>query len=189
MQRLVSLGCPTGWPRQDVSAFAIPEDLLVNTAVFLAGSPANHDPDSNRIEGQPMTNNVDFKSQVFYSMCWSTPSDSVVAMTWSLSACRPHLEWWTDRSDRVLMVAPAFFRSYQPRMGIAGSDATLSDESDTMISLYVPPKMMPCLRWVKDGKIDAAATIAQFMHSPDGRLVTFGAYTAELELDVVSAAA
>jgi len=175
------------WPRQGVSALSIPYDLLINTVVFLVGSPANHDPDNNRIEGVPRVNNVEFKSQVFYSMCWATPADSVVAMTWSLGACcPPDLAWWTDQSDRVLVVAPAFFRSYRPRMGLADTDAELSHEADTMISLYVPVTMMPCLGWV-NSKLDAASTIVQFMRAKEGRMVTFGAYTAELELDVMSA--
>ena len=49
MDELRVLGCTNqDQVTQAVSAMNIPENLKIGTKVFLAGSPANHDPDGNR---------------------------------------------------------------------------------------------------------------------------------------------
>ena len=97
------------------------------------------------------------------------------------------MEWWTRPDEpRMLMVLPAWFATYRPRLGLADTLATLADESDTMMALCLPADMAQVLIW-KNGKLDGAASIRRWMGT-SGRLVTFGAYTAELELDIVSGA-
>ena len=174
---------------QKISAFQISGELQQDVAVFLAGSPANHDPDNVQFSDEPICDNRRFKEAVFYSMCWKTPSDSAVAMTYSAGACG-RLEFWTvpeEVNTRVLMVLPAWFATYQPRKGLSSTLEPLQDLAvDTMIALYIPAVMAQSLCW-KDGKLDAAATIVQWLGA-DRRLLTFGAYTCELEMDIVLAA-
>ena len=85
------------------------------------------------------------------------------------------------------MVVPAWFASYRPRLGLAHTLGELSHDPDTMVALYIPSSMAQDLRW-NLGRLDAAASIVAWLGS-EGRLLTFGAYTAELEVDVLSAAA
>ena len=188
MQRLQNMGCTQTWPRQGVSAFAVPADLKTNTAVFVTGSPANHDPANKRIKDESSTNNVEFKQEIFYSLCWNTPADSVVALTYSASACAD-IMWWTVNATyppRSMMVLPAWFQTYRPRKGLADTLEKLADEDDTMVALYVPASLVPMLHW-RDDRLDVSATLLAML-GDKGRLVTFGAYTNELEFDVVSAA-
>ena len=120
MEELRSLGCLQHWPRQNVSAFDIVQDLKTDTKLFLVGSPASHDPQNQRIEGQSQANNIQFKGEVFYSICWNSEITIVVAMTFSASACGK-MEWWSVGEifpPRVLMVTPAWFQAYKPRLGL-----------------------------------------------------------------------
>ena len=68
IQLLASMGCTQTKPLQGVSAFQVPTELKTGTAVFLAGSPSNHDPQNKRFEG-PRVNTIMFKQQIFYSLC------------------------------------------------------------------------------------------------------------------------
>ena len=87
---------------------------------------------------------------------------------------------------RTMIVLPAWFEMYRPRQGLADILEKLADEDDTMVALYVPASFVPMLHW-RDGWLDASATFVARLGGR-GRLVTFGAYTGELENDVVSAA-
>ena len=69
--------------------------------------------------------------------------------------------------------------------GLAESLEELADEPDTVLAVYAPPCMAQRLQWHGD-RLDAAATIVAMMGNC-GRLVTFGAYTAELEADIAKA--
>lgn len=185
MLRLRKEGYSGNTPLQGVSALNIPERLKENVAVFLAGSPANHDPRDKHL-GESTPSKVRFKEQVFYSMCWYTPETSAVAMTFSVNACGRMEFWSLPTMSRVLMLTPAWFGTYRPRRGLDHTMEALADEEDTMLALYVPVAMVQKMRWRGD-KLDAAASILAFMGA-NGRLLTFGAFTAELEVDILSAA-
>ena len=175
-------------PQQNVSALNIPQNLLNDTTVFLVGSPANHDPYNQRLPGESDANHIKFKQEVFYSMCWATPKHSAVVMTFSQSACKK-LEWWSvlqSYPTRTFMLAPAWFRTYRPRLGLADdmSELRKSDEVDTTVAIFAPTSFMSKLVWHGE-QLDMAVTIREWLCNA-GRLVTFGAYTAELEVDIAS---
>jgi hypothetical protein len=188
MSYLRDAGITQEQPVQMVSALDVPSDLKHGTIVYLAGSPANHDPDNNRFPDVSRSNNSIFKEEVFYSLCWNTPKESAVAMTYSARACS-RLEFWTlphEDPPRALMVLPAWFATYRPRLGLADTHMELTDGSHTMMAIYAPVCMAKQLQWL-EGRIDAAATILAWMAQRDGRLLTFASYTAELEADIVRA--
>lgn len=125
-------------------------------------------------------------------------------MTFSQRACtykqKGHdkgLEWWTVLQDdpvRTLMVAPAWFRSYRPSQGLAENNeglATDPENPDTMVAIFAPAAYMTKLQWRGEGldvqSLDMAATVLNWL-SQSGKLVTFGAFTAELELDIANRA-
>ena len=82
------------------------------------------------------------------------------------------------------MIVPAWFQTYRPRLGLADTLVELADEADTMLALYIPASFARLIRW-HDDRVDAAATFAEWQG--DGRrIVTFAAYTGELEADVTS---
>ena len=207
--------------KRHVSAFNVPEDLLLDTAVFLLGSPAGHDPKGQVLDDNTSHSFIRFKEDVFYSLCWNSPEDSVVAMTYSASACGSLSFWTLPQSSRVLLVAPAWFELYKPRRGLANSLESLSNVEDTMLAMYfspsernllviegapatestqrslkvqiclvrrlsiqwyLPPKQAAAIRWHGD-KVDGRASVHAWLRQ--GRLVSFGCYTAELELDVL----
>ena len=153
--------------------------------VFLVGSPANHDT-KNRRFGESAADNVTFKQQVFYSMCWETPQTSAVVMTFSQSACGL-IEWWSDWEvfpSRTFLLAPAWFRKYRPRRGLADDLGPLADKPDTVVAIFAPASFMKAIRW-RGEQLDATATIIAWLRVSDSkRLVTFGAYTGELESDI-----
>lgn len=189
---LRNLGATTQlWPRQKVSALAVPTDLMGSGTVFLAGSPANHDPHNNRIDGVPCYGNAAFKEAVFYSLAWYSREDAVVALTYSASACGS-LDFRTvPWSRRAMLVIPVWFRHYQPRLGLADSLEALADDaaSDTMLAIFAPAELLSTLQFRPDGRLDAARTLAAWARARGGPVVTFGAYTAELEQDVAEALA
>jgi hypothetical protein len=185
MAKLRDLGCPQSWPRQEVSALAIPADLHKGTKVFVAGSPANHDPDNGRFHGQSTADNVRFKQEVFYSMCWNTCDEAAVVVTYSSSACG-RMEYWTVPEPRVLIVAPAHFATYRPRKELSSSLEELADDDDTMAAMLLPAGLVRKLAWRGDA-VDVAASVARWC-ADGGSVVTFGAYTVELELDLASVA-
>ena len=186
-------------PRQNVSALDIPEELKNEGKVFLVGSPANHDPCRQRLAGQH-GGNISFKQDVFFSMCWNTPQDTAVAMTYSQSACTfkhrgvdKGLEWWSVLQHypaRTFMVAPAWFPSYQPSTGLAESNGELAlnpENPDTMVAIFATAAMMAKLQWRLE-RLDMAATVLNWLDQSGGKLVTFGAFNAELELDIARTA-
>ena len=167
--------------------------------VYLVGSPANHDPYRQRLAGQH-GGNISFKQDVFFSMCWNTPQDTAVAMTYSQSACTfkqlgvdKGLEWWSVLQPypaRTFMVAPAWFRSYRPSKGLAESNEELAlnpESPDTMVAIFATAAMMAKLQWRRE-KLDMAATVLNWLDQSGGKLVTFGAFNAELELDIARTA-
>ena len=191
-------------PYENVSALDIPASLKQEGNVFLVGSPANHDPCGHRLDFFH-AGHISFKQNVFYSMCWNTPENSAVAMTFSQEECTffsteegyiKGLEWWTvtkPDSRRVLMVAPAWFRSYRPSKGFAENNAMLAADPakpDTMVAIFAPPSWMAKLEWQEEAldKLDMAATVLNWLRQSGKQLVTFGAFTAELELDIARTA-
>lgn len=176
-----ALGCAP--VRQGVSALQLPQDLLKVADMVLAGSPANHDPVGNRASADSHAGNVGFKEEVFYSLCWQTPPGCAVGMTWSHGACGS-LDFRVDQPDgRVLVVAPAYFRRYKPRLGLADTLGRLSDEDDAYVALYAPSAWLPRLAWTPAGRLDLRRTLAQCFPR-EATLVTLGAYTLELEYDL-----
>lgn len=126
--------------------------------------------------------------EVFYSLMWHTPPETAIVMTFSQGACRDGLEFWTRRGEsptRVLLVSPAWFRLYRPRLGLAADLGALADEPDTMVAIYAPPRMIAAAVW-KDTHLDVAATVRRWL-GDDGKLLTFATYVAELEVDMLAA--
>ena len=196
MRVLETFGSTQRKPLQNVDAFNIPQHLKTGPhKMFLAGSPANNDPSGNRMQETSPSGNIRFKSEVFYSMCWNTPPDSGVGITYSMSAC-PGIEFWAIEDaypGRVMMVVPAHFETYRPRLGLADSLGTLSDDPDTMIALYIPAGWCSKLQWhgtmsldSNRKKLDVAKTLVSWLGDA-GRIVTFSAFTGELEVDIVQA--
>ena len=62
---------------------------------------------------------------------------------------------------RVFTLAPAWFATYRPRLGLADDLGALVDDADTALAVFALPAL-PALaastRWI-DGRIDAAATL------------------------------
>ena len=66
MNELRELGCTQQEQvEQNVSAMNIPTHLKSGTKVFLAGSPADHDPDGHR-RGNQCGGNIKFKEDIFF---------------------------------------------------------------------------------------------------------------------------
>ena len=125
-------------------------------------------------------------------MCWYTPAYSAVIRTFSQHACgKP--KWCSVMQQyptRIFMLAPAWFESYRPRRGLADDMSELSwpDTIDTVVAIFAPASFMHARRW-KGDQLKRADTIDAGLNNHNtGRLVSFGAYTAELELDIASAA-
>ena len=122
-------------------------------------------------------------------MTWHTPPESIVAMTYSSSAC-PKMEWWTEYTDvRILMIAKAYFNKYCPRHGLEDNLDTLARDpsKDTMVALFLPPADVPRIVWTGDGRaIDVPRSIAAWTE-PSGKVMTLSAFTAELEVDILHA--
>ena len=177
------------WPVQEVDIFKIPQEYLQIAGVVVANSPARHARESERSSQGFVVGYVDLKQNAFYSMCWQTTADVAVVMTFSLQACSC-LNWWTDpreQSGRILMVTPAWFDTYRPRLWLSNELAPLADSADTMVAVFVPTKFIPGVRWVAD-KIDVAVSIANWISlQPKKTIVTLGTHTAELELDLLGA--
>ena len=132
---------------------------------------------------------VRFKEEVFYSLCYATPRDSAVVMTYSNGACG-RLEFWTlpdTYPPRTLVVAPAWFAHYRPRRGLANTLDALADVSDTMVAMYLPAPFAASLRY-KEDKLDCSATISAWLSGDERRIVSFSCYTGELEADICQAA-
>ena len=155
MSRLCLQGYSQVGPVQQPSAFQIHADPNVGTSVFLAGPPARY---------SRWADDVIFKQEAFYSMCWNTPVNTVVAMTFSASA-QCYMEWLpvfrTDCPYRVLVVVPALLPD-------------VLREPDAMFAAYLPVCMVQQMKW-DNGKLDAGRTIRSWLGAV-GRLVTIGMY-------------
>ena len=84
---------------------------------------------------------------------------------------------------------PAWFRSYRPSQGLADNNEGLAvdpESPDTMVAIFAPAAFMTKLQW-RGEELDMAATVLNWL-SQSGKLVTFGAFTAELELDITRGA-
>ena len=53
LEKIKESGVTVHGPREAVSAFDVPDDLLADTCVFLIGSPAGHDPSTNALTRTP----------------------------------------------------------------------------------------------------------------------------------------
>ena len=133
-------------------------------------------------------------------MCWNTPPNTAVAMTFSQGACTwddKGLEWWTVLQPypaRTFMLAPAWFRSYRPSKGLGKNNTELlceTENADTMVAIFAPAAFLAKLRWRGD-HLDMATTVLRWLEELEGhgtgKLVTFAAFTAELELDIAQTA-
>ena len=60
----------------------------------------------------------------------------------------------------------------------------LSD--DVAVFCHVPQRHMPMLVW-QDDKLDVSRSIVKILQNTDGTLLTLGAFSLELELDIVEA--
>ena len=90
---------------------------------------------------------------------------------------------------RALMVAPAWLRWYRPSQGFAENNAELAadpEKPDTMVAIFAPPSFMAKLEWRPEAlnKLDLAATVLNWLRHSGKQLVTFGAFTGELEVDI-----
>ena len=183
------VGGPQLWPTQDIDIYNIPSELLDVAAIVVANSPVCHTPEGVRSSQGFVMGFVSFKQNAFYSMCWHTRADVAVVMTFSRSACTC-LEWWTDsreKSGRILMVTPAWFDTYRPRLWFSNGLAPHADAADTMVAVFLPAKLIPGICWIK-GKMDVAASIVNWISfQPKKTIVTLGTYTAELEVDLLGA--
>jgi hypothetical protein len=191
LNKLADLGCSGAPPLQHVSLFRIPAEHLNTHTIFLAGSPANHDPMGDRFPYEPNLDSVAYKECGFYSMCHSTPPDTAVVMTYSPSAGGRHMEFWTlpeQVPERALLVLPAWFHNYRPRMGCRTTLRSITDDQDTFVAIYAPPVFVQDLIFsvTHPGKLSVATTIARWL-GPNLKLISFGAYTAELEVDIAQA--
>ena len=83
-----------------------------------------------------------------------------------------------------MLRAKAFFRTYRPSNGLEEDPQHLSScETDIAVLVLVPSFMMQRLVW-HDLGLDVSASIANILREHDGQLLTLGAYTCELELDI-----
>lgn len=120
------------------------------------------------------------------SKCVPLRSLSVRSPQLALLSRPPGPKPWPPRPPCGVM--PVWFQHYQPRLGLADSLEALADDAagDTMLALFAPPALLSMLRLLPDGRLDAARTLATWARGR-GPIVTFGAYTAELEVDVAAA--
>ena len=99
---------------------------------------------------------------------------------------RPYrMELWIDAGNvRVTLASPAFFRKYRPRRGLNDDVRALSD--DVAVLCHLPQCHVPLLVWQGE-KLDVSRSIARILQNTEGNLLTLGAFTLELELDIVEA--
>ena len=97
------------------------------------------------------------------------------------------LSLWIDAANvRVTFACSAFFRKYRPRKGLNEDMDVLSDDDNVAVFACVPQRNMPLSVWQNE-KLDVARSILKILQSTDGTLLTLGAFTLELELDIVEA--
>ena len=125
-------------------------------------------------------------------------------MTFSQGACTykqagadKSLEWWTVLQPypaRTFMLAPAWFRSYRPSKGLGKNNTELlceTENADTMVAIFAPAAFVAKLQCRGD-HLDMATTVLRWLEELEGhgtgKLVTFAAFTAELELDIAQTA-
>lgn len=161
-------------PILGVSPLEVPEELKEGVGVFLLGSATK--------ESSATSDDVVFKQHAFYSLCWNTPSDAVVIMPFSAEVCG-RLEWWTHPDlRRALLVVPAFFRQYHP---LAWTRQGLYKDGDSRVAVFVPISFLHEAVWKADA-LDVPASITAWL-GQTRRILTFGTFIADLELDVMSA--
>ena len=61
-----------------------------------------------------------------------------------------------------------------------------TEDPDTCVAIYAPPSFLADLV-LRGGQLNVAATVARWL-GPERRLLSFGAYTAELEVDIATGA-
>ena len=123
-------------------------------------------------------------------MQWQSSEHQTVMMTYAPHALpmdargRRRLELWIDRHERVTLASPAFFRKYRPRLGLNDNVRILSD--DVAVLCHLPSVHVPLLVWQGE-KLDVSRSIGRILQNTEGNLLTLGAFTLELELDIVEA--
>ena len=89
------------------------------------------------------------------------------------------------------MLAPAWFRSYRPSKGLGKNHTELlceTENADTMVAIFAPAAFVAKLQCRGD-HLDMATTVLRWLEGHgNGKLVTFGAFTAELELEIARTA-
>ena len=139
---LTKLGGSGELPRPDISVFNVPAELNNPNTIFLVGSPAGNGQGIQHTDAEPHLDNVSFKECAFYSLCYHTPPESGVMMTYSPSACGRGMEYWTllgEKEGRAMVVLPAWFALYRPSFGFSDSLKRLAEVPDTAVAMYVPP--------------------------------------------------
>ena len=130
--------------------FLSSRDLVIEPAIIVVGSPANHDPNNDRFQGESQSKNVLFKD-VCTSLGWHTPADCLVRMTFSKSA-RQDMQWWTTENDtRKFLVTAAWFQTYQPGLGLADT-ASQTARGKTSRFMWLPPTAISQPIWISQPK-------------------------------------
>ena len=189
-------------PIQGVDVMGVPAKLLndLPKAVHVLGSPAPGLPDGKR--SSPYQTPFTMKRDGFYSMMWHTPETAAIVMTYSASACRkrgqPRMDFWVSPikdsglDRRNLWVGLAHFESYRPSAG-CHDDFLLADvDPDTMVAIYAPPSYVKNLVFSTSpdhkGAVDLRLTVRGWLAECCAfPVVTYSAWTGELEMDLVAA--
>ena len=183
---LKNLGYRQGRPQEDVDGLNISVDLLTAASVIIAGSPSPHDADAvYHTDG----GTIEFKQNMFYSLQSHSEQHQTIMMTYAPGAIPEpyHLELWIDAGNkRVTLASPAFFRKYRPRRGLNDDVRVLSDDDNVAVLCHLPQCHVPLLVWQGE-KLDVSRSIGKIMQNTQGNLLTLGAFTLELELDIVEA--
>ena len=181
---LNNLGYRQALPHQNVDGMNISTDLLTAASVIIAGSPSPHDVDDNYHDECGTRR---FKQNMFYSLQSYSKPHQALFLTYAPRALpEPYrMELWIDAGNvRVTLASPAFFRKYRPRRGLNEDVRVLSN--DVAVLCYLPQCHVPLLVWQGE-KLDVSRSIARILQNTEGNLLTLGAFTLELELDIVEA--
>lgn len=165
--------------------------IYLNANMLLVGSPANYDPENNVIDHHTDWTTSSLTAAIMYSLQWACrDTKTIVAITYAADECE-RVEWWHERgmitgTHRAFLVCPVEFDQYRPRQGLQDNLDPLGS-GETMLALSLPVERIPDIKRTRCGKVDGSATLGTFLLR--GPTYTFGAYTGELEVDIVEAAA
>ena len=163
------------YPKQNIDVANVPAEYLHDVQLYMIESPSAG------------------LSYIFRRLCQQTPPTSSFIMTYSQSACdEPDFRALREEyPPRIIIIAPAWFKHYRPRYGKDTTQARpIGTGADTIVAMYLAPAHFQSLCYHK-GKVDVAASVRVWMRYAKRdelfRIVTFAAFTAELETDVLGA--